>query len=116
LATTDICHINLNAIGKAGIYWVGSQSNYVQGATTNLLVEADEPALVAEIAIIGTYPLTQHLSFEASYHLLWLEGVAVAGDQYATTTSATGVSSATTVLNHGGVFFHGFDFGFVARW
>jgi len=110
--------INLNAIGKVGLFCLDSQSSQhhevIDSAARNLLAEADAAAMVAEIAIIGSYPITPRLSVEASYHLLWLEGVAVAGDQYPTTNLFP--APGTTALNHGGAFFHGFDLGLVLEW
>ena len=69
-------------------------------------------AFVGELAFGSSYRLTDTLSLRASYNLLWLEGVASAGDQFTTPPSPINGAGGNTTISTGppvggGAFYHG---------
>jgi hypothetical protein len=69
-------------------------------------------SFVGELGVVGTYNLTSYMKLRAGYQVMWVEGVALAPDQFngATFTGTSGVS------NRAGVFLHGAVVGLEYRW
>lgn len=101
----DGCWLTVDAKLRAGVY-----GNEV--ATTVLSIQPGAPILAAygednhtaflgELGLTGTVQLVDCLALRAGYQLMWLEGVALAPDQFAV---ADGLA---TVDTSGSPFYHG---------
>jgi hypothetical protein len=107
--------------GKAGIYGnAASQSQYVTDFPNPdpeyflrdpVSSSTGQFAFVGELNLGLSLPLNNWLSLRGGYNLLWIEGVALAGNQLDfTDTDPSGVST------NGCVFLHGAHVGVEARW
>ena len=109
--------LNLRAWGKGGIYYSDSWAD-----VTAALVGVDAPitaandsseAFVGEVGIIGGIQLTNGLSLDAGYQVMWLNDVVLAGEQISTTPIMAG---SAVSINRGQVMYHGFTFGLTGTW
>lgn len=102
---------SLDVVGKAGIYSnaAAQDSSVTTGvATLNANGRGNRTAFVGEIGTNGAWCLTDHLSLRGGYRLLWIDGVALASDQLASTDFFTG----TGFNGSGNAFYHGATAGF----
>lgn len=100
----------LEGLAKAGLF--GNQSSN----SVFVLLQDEVPAVYAssasqtqaaflgELGLTGLYRITDYVAFRATYQAFWLEGVALASDQIASSDPVTG---AGAVNNNGGVVFYG---------
>ena len=72
-----------------------------------------EVGFVGDLTMSAIYRLTPVWGIRAGYSLLWLEGLALAPDQFDFTTNA---GSGTRLVNSSGIFYHGANLGLEARW
>lgn len=77
-------------------------------------------AIMAELGINANFRLHRNWAFRTGYNLMWIDGVALAGEQVSTTSSGggAGLLNGQVLLNanKGTAFFHGFVFGLEGRW
>lgn len=106
-----------NLIGKAGIYGNSADSVTttvgVGGALPLVVANGDDTAFVGELSLLAGYRLTERMNIVGGYNLLWIDGVALAPDQLATTNIATGVATVDTSST---LFYHGFNVGLEYYW
>lgn len=112
----------LEGTAKAGVAGViMSQSS---GAITSTLAPGQifrEPTnastggvgLLSMINMSAIYRLTDHWGLRAGYNLIWLDGVALAPDQWDFTNTA---ASGTSLAGGGCLFLHGANLGCERRW
>lgn len=98
----------INCLGKAGLYGNTATNQYdiidSTGRYNLLSTDRSSPlAFVGDINLTATYQITNHLALQGGYQLLWLQGVAVAGDQ----TAAINIANHNGIADNGGVFYHG---------
>jgi len=107
---------------KAGLF--GNAQQALQSQIVNFELEplTDRPAFsrrAGSVAFVGdintsvVYRLTDVWGIRAGYNLIWIEGLALAPDQFnfgAVDSAAIGVASG------GGMFLHGANLGLEARW
>jgi hypothetical protein len=112
----------VTAIGKAGIYGVSSQSQAylavpILPPVSSAKDHAGSAAFLGELGLNATYTLTRWLAIQAGYRVMFLDGVAMAGEQYSTTHAPNLPGTLqSTRINNGDVFLHGFNVGLVANW
>jgi hypothetical protein len=106
--------LNVDGFGKIGIYHDSGHQNTTLNtgiATLTAADTSDRAAFMGELAFTGNYRLTDCLSLEATYSLLWLETVVLATDQI----PATNFFTAAGTDGGGGAFYHGLLIGLVLR-
>ncbi len=59
---------------------------------------------MGDVNVLGVWRLTDHISLQGGYQLLWVEDIAVAGDQFAVMQQDT---THTGIKTTGGAFFNG---------
>ena len=69
--------------------------------------------LLSMINASAIYRITDHWGLRAGYNLIWLDGVALAPNQWDFTDNA---SSGTSLVGGGGLFLHGANLGVERRW
>jgi hypothetical protein len=102
------CHGRLTVEGltKVGVFHNSGGQNSAVNTGAVLITVADtsnRAAFLGELAFTANYSLSDRLTFRAGYDLLWLETVALASDQMAVSSFATGNGISAT----GGAFYHG---------
>lgn len=113
--------LDVGLLGRAGIFWNDAETSFAldrlgQGDSVDVdaAADADLTALVAEVSLSGSYPVTCNLDLRFGYQVMWAEGVALATDQVGATGSfnvGNGTTIASTV-DSGGTFYHGAFVGF----
>jgi hypothetical protein len=112
-----LSHLNFDVVtwGKAGIYHnaadQGTSIVNVGGAVPNFGAQGTNVAFVGEVGVYGAYRFAPWGAVRAGYQAMWLDGVATAPNQIATSNVATGVATmdfGETLLYHGG--FAGLEF------
>jgi hypothetical protein len=106
---------SVNSIGKVGLFGNSATSRFevVQAIPFPGSANHDaQLAFVGELGVIAAYQWNERLRLRGGYELLWIEGVAVAGDQPA----ALNIFSGEGINSQGGAFFHGFTGGFELIW
>jgi hypothetical protein len=78
-----------------------------------LSLAGGEVGFVGDLTMSAIYRINQVWGIRAGYSLLWLEGLALAPDQFDFTTNA---NSGTQLVNSSGIFYHGANLGLEARW
>jgi hypothetical protein len=107
----------INAVGKAGIY--GNSANQattiagVAGALPFITYAGNQTCFVGEFGVNAGYHLTDRWTLLAGYNLLWVNGLALAPEQLATTNTNTGVGALAT---NGNLFYHGVNVGLEYGW
>ncbi|MBN1393764.1 MAG: hypothetical protein JW959_01850 [Pirellulales bacterium] len=108
--------LRINALCKAGAFgnFASMDNTRVGPPGYNGSVSAinERVSFLGEVSLTATYAITQRLAFRATYQAMWLEGVALAPEQLA--TSNFGEGTAKVDLD-GGVFYHGGGLGFEYR-
>lgn len=108
-----------DAIGKAGLFGNAAEQGQFVGDNGNATVLRDtssnrgSAAFVADLNASATLHLTKTWSLRGGYNLMWIEGVALAGNQLDFTFDT---DSGSRVSRSGGVFLHGANVGLQARW
>lgn len=110
----------LHVIAKAGAY--GNNANGSHGAFLPIgtqLVSTGRgdsgSAFVGDLQLIGSYQLTSHVALRGGYQMLWLDNVALAGDNASVSLLDPGLLN--TNLDHDGhVFYHGAMIGIEMMW
>jgi len=107
--------LTVRAFGKAGIYGVDSDSDFGLDSDIDIASRSSDSgvAFVGELGLTGGYALTNNLSIESGYRLLWIDGVALATEQVDSTNFQNG---AYNLNNDGDVFYHGVTASAVYRW
>ena len=90
----------------AVVDWLGYQQRPAASATGGTV------GFVGDINLSAIYRLTDVWGIRAGYNTIWIEGVALAPDQF--DFGADG--PPTTVAGDGGIFLHGANLGLEARW
>ncbi|MCA9121135.1 MAG: hypothetical protein H6822_17415 [Planctomycetaceae bacterium] len=95
----------LDGVFKAGIYGndVGYDGQYVNGTMTQVRNSSTRVAFAGEIGIMASLLLTDCISVSAGYQLLWVDGLALLGEQFAAIDWATQSGGSTS----GNAFYHG---------
>jgi hypothetical protein len=99
---------HIDCVSKAGLFSNTAANRYDSADSfgNHAFLASDrrsQVAFVGDIGLTGVYQWTDHVAFQAGYQLLWIQGVAVAGDQAAVADPATHVG----IQSAGGVFYHG---------
>ncbi|MDZ4821793.1 MAG: BBP7 family outer membrane beta-barrel protein [Planctomycetota bacterium] len=103
--------------GKPGIYFVDSRlTNITYPGVYNDTVNDSQygVAFIGELGVKGSAQITERFSLDAGYQLMYIEGVALAGEQ-ATSISANTIPQFGQV-NSGGLLYQGFMFGGTLLW
>lgn len=69
--------------------------------------------LLSMLNLTAIYRITDHWGLRAGYNLIWLQGVALAPDQWDFSDNA---DSGTSLAGGGGLFLHGANLGVERRW
>jgi len=72
-----------------------------------------EVGFVGDLSMSAVYRINQVWGIRAGYSLLWLEGLALAPDQFDFSTDA---GAGSRLVNSSGIFYHGANLGLEARW
>jgi hypothetical protein len=72
-----------------------------------------EVGFVGDLTMSAVYRITEVWGIRAGYSLLWLEGLALAPDQF---DFSTDTGAGTRLVNSSGIFYHGANLGLEARW
>jgi hypothetical protein len=113
--------LGIEAVGKAGIYYnvASQQQTIVDQLPNNPFVLRKATGTSSDVAFLGEFGLSLLYEFlpamtlRCGYSLLLLEGVALAPDQMDFATLPPGGGTAVNV--HGGVLYHGVNFGLEFR-
>jgi hypothetical protein len=68
---------------------------------------------IGDVNLSAIYRLTEVWGIRAGYNLIWIDGLALAPNQFDFTNTAT---SGTLLASGGGIFMHGANLGLEARW
>ncbi len=74
---------------------------------------AGSVGLLSMLNLSAIYRLTDHWGLRAGYNLIWLDGLALAPDQWDFTNTA---DSGTSLVGGGSLFLHGANLGVERRW
>ena len=74
---------------------------------------AGSVGLLSMLNLTAVYRLTDHWGLRAGYNLIWLDGLALAPDQWDFTNTA---DSGTSLVGGGCLFLHGANLGVERRW
>jgi hypothetical protein len=105
--------LTISCASKAGIYGNAAANHWNVGSVFLSADQRNQVAFVGDINALALYKISDHISLQGGYQLLWIQGVAVAGDQLAVmhqSTTKDGINSA------GGAFFHGATAGLSFTW
>jgi hypothetical protein len=119
---TDWRRFALEGTAKAGI--AGNVLSQSSGPITSTLApgaifreptsaSAGSVGLLSMMNLTAIYRLTDHWGLRAGYNLIWLEGLALAPNQWDFTNTA---SSGESLVGGGGLFLHGANLGVERRW
>lgn len=105
---------SLDGFLKAGVY--GSHIRMAaQGEGTYFDMEGEatrgRTSFLGELGLVARYRLNKHWSIYGGYELMWIEGVALAGDAVAALSSTD-----ENMLQNGTAFYHGGLTGIELRW
>ncbi len=106
-----------NCLTRAGLYGNTASNQYdeVDSLGQYVLLSTDQStttAFVGDVNLTAAYQLTEHIALQGGYQLLWIQGVAVAGDQPVTIDLA----NHNGMANNGGVFYHGAMASIIVTW
>lgn len=98
----------LEGFTKLGVYYNDADQTTsvtdVFGVVSPINATGPQTAVAAEVGLIGVVKLNDAWSVRGGYQLLWLDGVALPGDQISSTNLATGAAdleTGNTALFHG---------------
>ncbi|HEX4147706.1 MAG TPA: hypothetical protein VHY20_01910 [Pirellulales bacterium] len=102
----------VQAFGKGGIFGNIDSNNVSATAINNAAfgssANGSHTSFVGEVGLTGTYRITNNWGLRSTYEMLWLDGVARAPDQIASSNPAIGAGSVTS---NGALFYYGAFFG-----
>jgi hypothetical protein len=118
--------LRLGAEAKAGVYYNDMDVNTDIAATTTPVgfreeLDQNDVALLGDASVYLTYRLTYQWTARFGYHALYVEGVALAGENFNTTPPAILFPTAPgtrvpTVNDDGEIFYHGWFGGVEFMW
>lgn len=123
LSLFDPCRpFQFHVIGKAGVYennYDGTFRTFVPVGSPNALQRFgrgdSDSAFVGDLQLVASYQLTSHVALRGGYQMLWLDNVALAGDN--ASLSQTNPSLLNTRTDHDGhAFYHGAMIGVEFIW
>ncbi len=97
---------------KAGIYGTVAQAHYTNTAGFNDVANDSLVSFVGDMAFTAVYQFTDRIALRAGYQLLWMQGVALAGDQLQFSQDVPPLPLDTL----GGMFAHGALVGMELTW
>jgi len=102
-------NLTINAVAKGGLFGLlAKQRAYYYNTRNQYAARASNSsvAFVGETGVNVAYQILENLSIQFGYQLLWINGVALAGEQVPVTNftnpAATGLDDDSTVFYHGG--------------
>ena len=108
--------LSISAAGKAGVFEAledqstsGSFFNAAGTGPAARNASSTTTAFVGEVGVFAHLRVTNWLTAHAGYDLMWIEGVALAPDQFRASNFATG--GAASVNTSGDIFLHGAQAG-----
>lgn len=115
------CGPRLEGFGKAGIYYndirTNFQATFLNSDVAYSSASSSTVAFLGEIGLTAVYPIDCHWSALVGYQMMWLTGVAAAGDQVPATGNFNVAGPvASRVDADARVFLHGVNVGIEARW
>ena len=105
--------------GKTGLFGNAAESHQFVGDNNNATVLRDTSTNRGAVAFVGdintsvVWHMSRTWSLRGGYNLMWIEGVALGGNQLDFTFDA---DSGQRINRSGGVFLHGANVGLQARW
>ena len=93
--------LQFNGVAKAGVYGNTASnrlSSVIVGGTSD---SATDAAFIGEVDFTASYQITSHIACRTGYMILWVEGVALAGDVASHTVQVAGGSSSPINTNSG---------------
>jgi hypothetical protein len=104
--------LSLSGSAKAGVYH-NDASNLLGNTFTRRFgsVSRDGTAFVGEAGLKVKYSLCKNIDLQAGYQLLWLDGVAVASEQLASSGNVFNLNRTAGMNDSGSALFHGFTVG-----
>lgn len=123
LSLLDPCRaLQIHVIGKAGVYQNnigGSFKTFAPvGNPTPLQTfgrDEKESAFVGDLQLVASYQLSCHMAVRGGYQMLWLDNVALSGDNASVSQSNPSLLNTSTDSN-GQVFYHGAMIGLEFMW
>lgn len=109
--------IRLDGWAKAGIFGTDAHSDYSFSDIVfpfngfNAAGRQGQVSFVGDLGLTASYRLTDHIVLRGGYQLLWIDGVALASDQF-NVQPVDGFGVGTT----GGAFYHGALAGLEVSW
>lgn len=97
---------------KAGIFGTHATGHFVNSVDFDETTNEGEVSFVGDLAINGVYQVNDRIGLRAGYQLLWIEGVATAGDQLQYSVTPPPLPLDTS----GGIFAHGVLLGVDFTW
>ncbi|HEX3599533.1 MAG TPA: hypothetical protein VHU84_05285 [Lacipirellulaceae bacterium] len=79
---------------KAGVFGNVADNDFTSNIVSGTSDSSNEVSFVGEVDFLANYRLTQHVGIYGGYEVMWLDNVAIAGDQGATTVQAAGGTSS----------------------
>ncbi len=109
----------LHVIGKVGVYGndVDGRLREFQGVNPIGTFGRDDTgtSFLGDLQIVGSYKLTSHIALRGGYQMLWLENLALAGDNASLSLQNPSLLNTTTDQN-GSAFLHGAMAGVEVTW
>jgi hypothetical protein len=100
---------------KAGAYGNQADTDFTSSIVSGARSHDNELAFVGEVDFTAKYSFTQHIGVYGGYQVMWLDNVAIAGDQAPTTVQAVGGTSSPIDTN-GRVVYDGVTTGVDFTW
>jgi hypothetical protein len=119
--------LRFDSVGKAGIYYNNMTAHYdlqvYNGLGTppviTLVTNSSKAAFLGELGVNAAYQFNRHLALRAGYEILWLSGVAAAGQQSPPAVGSKGLGTLYPDWNVNGnasAFYHGANAGLEVAW
>lgn len=111
---------HIDSLVRLGVFYNNADQSTYAPALTPLIpatvdrisARADDAVFMAEIGLRGVFELSNDLSIYGGYHILWLDGIALAPDQIPVTDM---LAPGSASLDTGGtLYFHGATVGLQA--
>ncbi|MCW5697462.1 MAG: hypothetical protein KIS96_12115 [Bauldia sp.] len=97
---------------KAGVYWTHNQGHYTNTVGFDQTATERSVAFVGDLGVAGVYQATERVGVRAGYQLLWINNVALAGNQLQFSV----VPPPLPLDTNGSVFAHGASLGIEINW
>jgi hypothetical protein len=111
VAFINTCRLSIEGVVKAGV--LGNYSDLTMSVidTDRLADKRTHTAFLGELGLMGIVQVTNQLAMRGGYQVMWLDGIAIAGDQVENVTP----SSAKPYIG-GTLFYHGAFAGLEYAW